>query len=215
MLTSLDAELFPDSCEVVAIPPHNQWVYLIQKNGSTSLRFQAQREGWITLYNADIFALDTIDIYIRNAQQRYISGVNTFLQHLKQTHPGLDQTTALWFVKRYSFLNRHYLPQFHWLVNLARFTNPECVFRFRNFNDISSLTDINDHAGIYPADSALVDQIMQGSNLELWFYLDQILLDLQGQSKTWWQLIDHYQTNHSEAYSIVTKSLRSQSDVLP
>jgi hypothetical protein len=215
MLTSLDAELFPDSCEVVEIPPHNQWVYLIQKNGSTSVRFQAQREGWTIYHNADIFILDSIDIYVRDARQRYISGVNTFLQHLKRSHPDLDQDTALWFVKRYSFLNRHYLPQFHWLINLARFTNPECVFRFRNFDDISSITDLNDRAGVLPPDSALVDQIMQGSNLELWFYLDQILSDLQGKSMTWWQLIDHYQTRHSEAYSIVTRLLQSQLNVLP
>jgi len=215
MLTSLDAELFPDSCEVVEIPPHNQWVYLIQKNGSTSLRFQGQREGWVTHRGTDIFALDTIDIYVRNAQQRYISGVNTFLQHLKLTHPSLDQNTALWFVKRYSFLNRHFLPQFHWLVNLARFTNPECVFRFRNFDRIGHLTDLNDRAGVLPAGVDLADKIMQGSNLELWFYLDQILLDLQGQCMTWWQLIEHYQTHHGESYNIVTKSLRSHCDVLP
>ena len=34
MQTALDIELFPDLCEVVEMPLHNQWVYLIQKNGN-------------------------------------------------------------------------------------------------------------------------------------------------------------------------------------
>lgn len=215
MLTSLDAELFPDSCEVVEIPPHNQWVYLIYKNGNSGLRLLAQQHDWTIYSNNEIFLLDTIDVYVRDARQRYISGVNTYLQFLKQAQPSLDQNTVLWFVKQYSFLNRHYLPQFHWLANLARFTNPECVFRIRHFDSIDMISNIKSRAGIVPPDPDLSNKIMQDSKLELWFYLDQILTDLAGQNITWWQLIDHYKTNHGHAYGLVTNRARAQLDVLP
>ena len=46
MKTSLDAELFPNLCEVVEIPLHNQWVYLIQKNGNSSLRNQQKKDNF-------------------------------------------------------------------------------------------------------------------------------------------------------------------------
>ena len=35
-------------------------------------------------------------------------------------------------------------------------------------------------------------------NIELWLFLDQILLDLSGQEMTWSQLLDHYQHYHPD-----------------
>ena len=121
MRTTLDTELFPDLCEVVEMPLHNQCVYLIQKNGNSSLRLQQTRDNLAVFTNDQIRALDHVDVYIRNPRARYVSGVNTYLQHLQRDYPELDLSTAFWFAKRYKFLNTHYLPQFHWLANLARY----------------------------------------------------------------------------------------------
>ena len=66
MRTALDTELFPDRCEVVEIPLHNQWVYLIQKNGNSSLRRQQARDNLAMFTNDEIRALDHVDVYIRN-----------------------------------------------------------------------------------------------------------------------------------------------------
>ena len=108
MKTALDTELFPKLCEVVEIPLHNQWVYLIQKNGNSSLRGQQIRDNLAVFTNSEISTLDYVDVYIRNPRVRYVSGINTYLQHLQRDHPELDPTTAFWFAKQYKFLNSHY-----------------------------------------------------------------------------------------------------------
>jgi len=197
MRTALDTELFPNMCEVVEMPLHHQWVYLIQKNGNSSLRIQQSRDNLAVFTNDEISVLDYVDVYIRNPRARYVSGVNTYLQHLQRDHPELDFSTTLWFAKRYKFLNTHYLPQFHWLANLARYMSSDTKIRFRNFEDLKYITDIHVRAGITPPTKEFVTQLLSNDpGLELWFYLDQILLDLAGKEMTWPELLDYYQTNY-------------------
>ena len=197
MRTALDTELFPDLCEVVEMPLHNQCVYLIQKNGNSSLRLQQARDNLAVFTNDEIRALDYVDVYIRNPRARYVSGVNTYLQHLQRDHPELDSATAFWFAKRYKFLNTHYLPQFHWLANLSRYLRSDAKIRIRDFKDFNKITDIRSRAEIVPPTTEFIDCLLtDNTDLELWLYLDQILLDLAGQEFTWSELLDHYQLNH-------------------
>jgi hypothetical protein len=197
MRTALDTELFPDLCEVVAMPLHNQWVYLIQKNGNSSLRIQQTRDNLAVFTNNEISALDYVDVYIRNPRDRYVSGVNTYLQHLQRNHPELDFYTAFWFAKRYKFLNTHYLPQFHWLANLSRYLRNDAKIRIRDFENFKKITDIHDTAEVTPPSKQFVNELLANdTDLELWLYLDQILLDLAGQEMTWIELLEYYQTNH-------------------
>jgi hypothetical protein len=197
MRTALDTELFPDLCEVVEIPLHNQCVYLIQKNGNSSLRRQQERDNLAMFTNDRISALDHVDVYIRNPRDRYVSGVNTYLQHLQHDHPELDFSTAFWFAKRYKFLNTHYLPQFHWLANLSRYLRSDTKIRLRNFQDFGKITDFQGKAGVNPPSHEFVNNLLtNNSNIELWLYLDQILLDLAGKEFTWDELIEYYRTNH-------------------
>jgi hypothetical protein len=197
MRTALDTELFPDLCEVVEMPLHNQCVYLIQKNGNSSLRLQQARDNLAVFTNDEISALDHVDVYIRNPRARYVSGVNTYLQHLQRNHPELDSATAFWFAKRYKFLNTHYLPQFHWLANLARYLRSDAKIRIRDFRDFDKITNIRSRAEIVPPTTEFIDRLLtDNTDLELWLYLDQILLDLAGQEFTWSELLDHYQRNH-------------------
>ena len=197
MRTALDTELFPDLCEVVSLPLHNQWVYLIQKNGNSRLRFQQTRDNLAVFTNNEISALDYVDVYIRNPRVRYVSGVNTYLQHLQRDHPELDLSTAFWFVKQYKFLNTHYLPQFHWLANLARYLRSDAKIRIRNFKDFGAITDFKSRAEITPPSQDFVTMLFKDNHsVELWLYLDQILLDLAGQEYTWTELLEYYQHNH-------------------
>ena len=50
MRTALDTELFPDRCEVVEIPLHNQWVYLIQKKRKQRLKSSADKKQSCCVY---------------------------------------------------------------------------------------------------------------------------------------------------------------------
>jgi hypothetical protein len=182
---------------VVAMPLHNQCVYLIQKNGNSSLRLQQARDNLAVFTNDEIRALDYVDVYIRNPRDRYVSGVNTYLQHLQRDHPELDSATAFWFAKRYKFLNTHYLPQFHWLANLARYLRSDTKLRFRNFKNIGAITEFKFHADITPPTQDFVDHLLtDNADIELWLHLDQILLNLEGQSLTWSELLVHYQSNY-------------------
>jgi hypothetical protein len=182
---------------VLEIPLHKQWVYLIQKNGNSSLRFQQTRDNLAVFTNNEISALDYVDVYIRNPRVRYVSGVNTYLQHLQRDHPELDLSTAFWFTKQYKFLNTHYLPQFHWLANLARYLRSDAKIRFRNFKDFSTITDFESRALVTPPTQDFVNKLMKDNhNIELWLYLDQILLELAGQEFTWTELLEYYQRNH-------------------
>ena len=198
MQTALDTELFPKLCEVVSLPLHNQWVYLIQKNGSSSLRRQQSRDNLKMYANKEILALDYVDVYIRDPRVRYVSGVNTYLQHLQRDHPELDYSTAFWFARRYKFLNTHYLPQFHWLANLSRYMHSDAKIRFKNFKDFGQITNF-DHTpvGVIAPTAEFVKTLFKDDiSIEFWLFLDQILLDLAGQEMTWAELLQHYSTNH-------------------
>ena len=199
MKTALDTELFPELCEVVAMPLHNQWVYLIQKNGNSSLRIQQSRDNLAVFTNDEISALDYVDVYIRNPRARYVSGVNTYLQHLQRDHPELDYSTAFWFARRYKFLNTHYLPQFHWLANLSKYLRKDTKIRLRNFNDFGAIANIDFDAFI-PAPSKEFEEALfkDDTNIELWLFLDNILLDLSGQEMSWLQLVNYYQYKHPD-----------------
>lgn len=205
MLIQLDHELFPNDCEVVEIPEFKQYVYLIQKNASTSLRRQATENQDNIYINSDIKELKFVDLYIRDPLERYLSGINTYLQHLKRDNSELDSDTCLWFATRYNFLNRHYMPQILWVINLSRYLADDTILRFRKFNEVKNLTSYNIKAGITPADQKFeqkVKQMMQ-SDLELYLFLDQMLLDFSGQEFTFNTLKHKLQTHPSDCYTSV------------
>jgi len=204
MLSEIDSILFSDDCVVVEIPPHNQAVYLIQKNGTSSLRKVQKKYNLNLLANEQIRQLDFVDVYIRDAKDRYVSGVNTYLQHLKRDHPELDQPTAFWFAKQYKFLNRHYAPQFHWLLNLSRYLSPHTKIRIRDFKNFGLIAENQNRAGITPSDNEFRQKLLSNNTgLELWLFLDQVLLDLAGAEMTWIELLDHYRTAHAKTFDLV------------
>lgn len=215
MLTDLDAVLFPDDCEVVEIPLHNRHIYLIQKNGSSSLRLEAEVQGWKILENQDLTALDSIDVYLRDPVDRYLSGVNTFVQHLMRDNAGLDLSTCEFFATQYSFLNRHYLPQWHWLVNLARFISPRCQIRLHALADLSQITHRHLRAGIQPLTNEQAEKLLPTDpKFQLWFLLDRILLGHCGQSMTWQELMSIYQQHPAHPLQIIMDRWQKVQDVL-
>jgi hypothetical protein len=206
MLTQFDYELYPDDCEVVEIPLHNQFVYLIQKNGSTSLRNDIKEQNLRIIRNQDIKNLSNVDVYIRSPFERYLSGVNTYIQHLQRDNPQLDQYTCMWFATQYNFLNRHYLSQFLWIANLSRYINADCNITLRKFSEISIITKHKKRAGISPATEEFNKQIksMINSNLQLWMFLDQMLEDMCGTSLTFDEIIKKVKSHPSGCYQILT-----------
>jgi hypothetical protein len=140
MFSHLDDIIFPDSCEVIQVASQ-QFVYPIFKNGSSSLINSIDEKDWHIIDINCISSISSpITVFLRNPRDRFISGVNTYVQHMIKTNPNLDSQTILFFVDQYYFLNRHFCPQFFWLINLARYTAPGALFNFCNYKEISKLT---------------------------------------------------------------------------
>ena len=214
MFSELEKIIFPDRCEILEIVPSQRYIFPIFKNGSSSLREYQPNTNWKTIVNEEIGKINgTITVFLRDPKQRFISGVNTFVQHLLRTQQ-LDVPTVLYFVKNYLFLNRHYCPQFFWLVNLARYnSNP---LNFESYNGISELTPLRSRAGVSPPTEELLSilESFDWKTLELYFFLDQILLDRIGQTLTFESLINDIKVQHPELYDLIFSKAITLTNVL-
>jgi hypothetical protein len=67
----------------------------------------------------------------------------------------------------------------------------------RDFKNFGKIVDVQHRAFITTPTSEFVNYILKDDpSLELWLYLDQILLDLAGSTLTWFEILQHYQKNH-------------------
>jgi len=216
MFSEIDKTIFPDSCEVLEIVPSQLFVYPIFKNGSSSLTESAPTYGWKTISGADIAQIQQpITVFLRDPKERFISGVNTFLQHCHRDCKNLDTNTILFFVKKYLFLNRHYAPQFYWLINLARYSRSP--IKFQHMNDISQLTPHVTRAGIDPPTAEFLQSIQEfpWDQLELYFFLDQLLIERIGTEITFLELIHSIKNTHKDLYNLIFEQTYKIFDVLP
>ena len=204
MLSHLDCIIFPDRCEVIEVIPSQRYVYPIFKNGKSSLYHYANTHKCRILFNEQLKKLNSIDVILRDPRERFTSGINTFVQMTVRDHPELDMATVLWFARSYLFLNRHYAPQFLWLVNLARYIDPTTKLNFLGMEQLTNISH-KDHKpiGVLPATEQLVDQLKNISANEMYQRIDQILLNCIGQSLQFGQLIQHIQQQDSTAYDYV------------
>ena len=169
MLSQLDNIIFPDRCDVLEIVPSQRYVYPIYKNGSSSL----YSSGFRLVDHDELPNIPVVDIYVRNPYDRFVTGVNTFLQHNKD----LDQATVLHFVNNYLFLNRHFCPQFHWLINLQRFTRAK--IRINSIDTLSDITTLQ----VNQSQDPLLDEILSTEKLHFYLSIDKVLTeDLMGKT---------------------------------
>jgi hypothetical protein len=128
--------------------------------------------------NQQIKKLDHIEIFLREPEQRMISGFNTFVQHVMRNNPELDRNTIIWFGKNYLFLDRHYCPQFFWLVSLSRFLSPDTVLSFSHMNRVAEITPMHVvPEGIKPVTQDIVQQAMTMPNIQMYQRLEQLFYD--------------------------------------
>jgi hypothetical protein len=204
MLSHLDRILFPDRCEVIEVIPSQRYVYPIFKNGRSSLDITAKKNNWQRKFNEQIKKIDNIDIILRDPQERLVSGINTFIQHTLRDNPDLDPATVQWFALNYQSLNRHYAPQFLWLVNLAKFLNPNARLNFLPMSAIGELTGRDSKPeGVVPASSELTQQVLSIKNNEMYQRIDAVIFGCIGQSLTFNELLQQITTVDPAAYEYV------------
>lgn len=209
MLTDIDSELFPDLCEVVAASSQDN-CYLIKKNGSSSLRFQAKANGLKVLRNEEIKDLEHITIVVRDPRPRYFSGLYTFVEALTMENRNLDFDSCAWMANRYRFLNRHYLPQFLWVLNLKRYIDPQCHLIFQSMDYLSTLTQYH----LNPSPTVGQINVQPDPAMELWFFVDQLLVDSVGKRFTWQELMTFYRNHPGDPLKEICQRVRRLADVL-
>jgi hypothetical protein len=184
------------------------------KNGSSTLQQIAKKNNYRIYQKQEIYDLKSVDVLVREPRQRYVSGLDVFVWTLKRDNPELDGPTCIWFANRYNFLNRHYITQFHWLINLARFINPDCLIKFHDFSLLASITSENDKNTRDPVDPETISIIESYlPQKEFWFFLDDILVGLQGQSLTWNEIKKIFRDHPTDPLKEFTTSMEI-SDVL-
>lgn len=204
MLSYLDRILFPDRCEVLEIIPSQRYVYVIFKNGHSSFLSHRLKNNCRILINQQIQKINNIDIVIRNPQDRLISGINTFIQHTLQNNPKLDSSTVEWFAQNYLHLDRHYYPQFSWLLNLARYLNTDTKLNFLPMAEIGAITGFNEKPiGVTEASNELINQIALIKNNEMYQRVDMVIFECIGQSLTFGELLKHIKKSDPDAYNYV------------
>ena len=204
MLSHLDRIIFPDRCEVIEVIPSQRYVYPMFKNGRSSLSEAADKNNWRIRINDQIKKINSIDVILRDPQERLISGINTFIQMTIRDNPSLDKDTVQWFAQNYLCLNRHYCSQFIWLVNLARYLNIDAKLNFLSMEEISTITTLNKKPdGVISADRKLIVDINQIQHNEMYQRVDTAIVDCIGKSMTFNELIQHIKTVDSSAYEYV------------
>lgn len=197
MLSHLDCIIFPDRCEVIEVIPSQRYVYPIFKNAQSSLLTATKQNNWNIFLNEKIKKINSIDVFVRDPAERLASGISSFILTTVRDHPDLDANTVNWFAENYLYLNRHYAPQFLWLVNLARYTHIECVLNFLDMSDIKTVTDVHEQ----PFKKLPVNTHIP--NNEMYQRIDQVLVDSIGSSLTFTQLVKQIQHKDKHAYEWV------------
>lgn len=189
--------LFPDDVEVLEISPQRRYVYLIYKNGSSSLRKSSFR----AITTQELKHLENIEIFVRDPHDRFISGVQTFIRKLGS---GYDKNTVLQLIAQNLYLNRHFCPQLYWILNLARFTS--ATLTIRPISELSSLTQyVENQSGV---DSEVADFFIK-NNSKIQFYneMDEVLtVNLIGKTVTVQEILLTLKENYLELYHDIFKT---------
>ena len=117
-------------CTVVDIGQHT--VYPIFKVGSSSLFAAADNE----YVNQQIEKCKNIVVLIREPGDRFCSGLNEYCMR-----NNLDVEKTWQLVKDEKVIDRHFAPQYLWLVNLYRFYKGHVTLKY--FDHINTITDIH------------------------------------------------------------------------
>lgn len=158
----------------------------------------ARKKGWRLLLNEQIRRSSNIETILREPEQRIKSGINTYVQQIKNANPNLDNDTILWFATNYPFLNRHYSPQVSWLINLSRYIKPSTLIKFYSMEDLKDIAIFDMKP---PGIENNTVNIENFHNFEMYVRLDNALLKTcLGKSLTFESIIKYIRSEDPIAY---------------
>lgn len=196
MLSIIDKKLFPDTVELYKLT-NGMTVYPIHKNGSSTLRE-------IAVGKVDPSTATTVDIFVRDPYERFLSGVQTYI--IKNN---LDMRTTAEIVNQLYFLDNHFCPQLFWVINLARFTDAQ--IRINHLDTLSSITALHHNQ----QHNTLDDYFKNNTQLKYYLELDCVLYEnFLGQTVSQQQIFDTVKSNYPELYNDTVAYSRSILNVL-
>lgn len=205
MFTRLDDILYPSKVEVIHFEDKGKYIYPIFKNGSSAIKRNQEINNYKILVNEQIRKLTDIDIFLRNPKERYRSGFQTYIHNNFE----LDYQTVFQLGQQGYILDRHYLPQINWLLNLMRYMDPSAKIHIHNLEMLVHYAPGNDK----PQKSNLEAPFNEW--MEMALRLDWILWnDMSGQGWTPREILTKLAEDDTLAYSTVFKG-KSVANVLP
>jgi hypothetical protein len=197
--------LFPDDVEVLEIIPQRQYVYPIFKNGSSSLHKSQYRK----ITTQELSALTNIDVFVRNPHDRFISGVNTYIQKLGDDY---DVNTVLQLISQNFYLNRHFCPQLYWILNLSRFTS--ATLTIKPISELASITKyIENQSVINPV---ITNFFKKNSKILFYNEMDEVMtVNLIGKTVTVEEILTTLKKNYTELYYDIFKTATDILNALP
>jgi len=200
VLSRIDDIIFPDRCEVIELASQ-RYIYPIFKNGSSSINEYAQAQKYKILFNGQISKLSNINVIIRNPQERFISGFNTYVYNTLRDNPRLDLNTVIYFAETYLFLNRHYAPQFSWLINLTRYASKTTTkLHLHGMDSLKEFTPLT----LKPNEEKIlsqevVDRLNTNIHNEMYLRIDNLLLSLVGKAMTFEEILTYLKEQDPKA----------------
>lgn len=198
MLTPVDKFLYSDNLIVVKIGTEH--IFPIFKNGSTSLFQHCNEFGGMQFNISELNDIsDNITVIIRDPVERLKSGLATVIYNLKTQHPFLDQNTIEFLLKQYLYLDIHYIPQFHWILNLSRFINPEIKLHLKPMSYLKKITSFNE-TPIKTDKVEVSDELAQ----DLYLQLDTILYNQIGKKLTFKEIVSIIKNDKHSGFNDIT-----------
>lgn len=122
-------QILNTDCEVVVVNQQN--IFPIFRNGYTTLIDIADKK----LLNSEITNLQQMDVLLRDPRERFNSGLNQVCYTEK-----LDVIETLHKIEKGEFIDRHFSPQYVWLMQLYRHYKGNVTLRpFKYISDITSV----------------------------------------------------------------------------
>ena len=93
-------------------------IYPIFKNGRTSLYHYGLKKKAKTFINEELKSLKHIHVFLREPKERFISGVNTYIEF---ENLGSQEDAILKQIEEMKICDRHFIPQSFWLMHLSKY----------------------------------------------------------------------------------------------
>ena len=119
---------------------------------------------------------------------------------LNKKNPKLDLDNIIYFAETYLFLNRHYAPQFSWIVNLTRYAGKNTKLHLYGMESLKEYTPLSIKSNKTMLLSPdVIDRLKSNIHNEMYLRIDNLLLSLVGQALTFDEILNYLKEKDPKA----------------